>query len=111
EEGTTGPAVTNVTDGDDLVYSYGPPDHSLENASYTLQVYVSVPGAVVTPPPEEEVPPAEANVTSVSITSPEDGVTLDARNVTVSVEVANFTLVEPTGQANAPGEGHLIYLL
>ncbi|CVK32133.1 fasciclin domain-containing protein [Methanoculleus bourgensis] len=127
EEATTGPAVTNVTDGDNVTYSYGPPGHSVENASYTLNVYVSVPGAEVnvtptptvnvtptptvnvTPTPTVNVTPtAEANVT---ITSPEEGANITTRNVTVSVNVTNFTLVEPTGQANAPGEGHLHYYL
>ncbi len=125
EKGTTGPAVTNVTDGDNLTYTYGPPDHSIDNASYTLNVSVSVPGAVVTPTPTENVTPtptenvtptptvnvtpaAEANVT---ILSPEEGASIAAGNVTVEVNLTNFTLVEPTGQPNAPGEGHLHYYL
>jgi len=127
EEATTGPAATNVTDGDNVTYSYGPPGHSVENASYTLNVYVSVPGAEVnvtptptvnvTPTPTENVTPtptvnvtptAEANVT---ITSPEEGANITPGNVTVSVNVTNFTLVEPTGQPNAPSEGHLHYYL
>ncbi|GLI47112.1 fasciclin domain-containing protein [Methanoculleus bourgensis] len=119
EEATTGPAATNVTNGDNVTYSYGPPGHSVENASYTLNVYVSVPGAEVnvtptptvnvTPTPTVNVTPtAEANVT---ITSPKEGVNITTRNVTVSVNVTNFTLVEPTGQPNAPGEGHLHYYL
>ncbi|MCE5338526.1 MAG: hypothetical protein LLF90_07575, partial [Methanomicrobiaceae archaeon] len=45
---------------------------------------------------------AEANVT---ITSPEEGANVTAGNVTVAVNLTNFTLVEPTGQPNAPGEG------
>src|SRR5690606_37608925 len=76
-------------------------------AADTVNVTVSL----AAPPEEEEVPPAEANVTSVIITSPEDGATLDTRSVSVSVEVANFTLVASTGQVNAPAEGHLIYCL
>ncbi|WP_292411002.1 MULTISPECIES: cupredoxin domain-containing protein [unclassified Methanoculleus] len=51
---------------------------------------------------------AEANVT---IVSPEENASVPAGNVTVSVNVTNFTLVEPTGQANVPGEGHLHYYL
>jgi len=51
---------------------------------------------------------AEANVT---ITSPEEGANVTAGNVTVAVNLTNFTLVEPTGQPNAPGEGHLHYYL
>ena len=233
EEATTGPAATNVTDGDNVTYSYGPPGHSVENASYTLNVYVSVPGAEVnvtptptvnvTPTPTENVTPAlnvsdqpivndtvsvdravinqtgwvnihadlngtpgdilgysplsegvnenvtvtietenatpvlyamlhvdegeegvfefpgpdvpvllngspvqqafnvtgglpAVNVTptaeaNVTITSPEEGANITTGNVTVSVNVTNFTLVEPTGQPNAPGEGHLHYYL
>jgi len=53
-------------------------------------------------------PTAEANVT---ITSPEEGASVAAGNVTVSVNLTDFTLVEPTGQPNAPGEGHLHYYL
>ncbi|MCK9278398.1 MAG: hypothetical protein M0P22_09950, partial [Methanoculleus sp.] len=135
EQGTTGPAVTNVTDGDNVTYTYGPPDHSIDNASYTLNVYVSVPGAAVnvTPTPTTNVTPTPTvnvtptptgnvtptptmNVTptpeaNVTITSPEEGANVTAGNVTVSVNLTNFTLVEPTGQPNAPGEGHLHYYL
>ena len=140
EAGTTGPAVTNVTDGDNLTFSYGPPDHTLEDALYTLTVNVTVTGNVtpmptgnvtpmptgnvtptptgnvttiptgnVTPTPTGNVtPPTEANVT---IVEPMEGASVAAGNVTVSVNVTNFTLVEPTGQPNAPGEGHLHYYL
>ncbi len=51
---------------------------------------------------------AEANVT---IVEPMEGANVTAGNVTVSVNVTNFTLVEPTGQPNAAGEGHLHYYL
>ena len=50
----------------------------------------------------------EANVI---IASPEEGASVAAGNVTVNVSLTNFTLVEPTGQANAPDEGHLHYYL
>ncbi|WP_243670436.1 hypothetical protein, partial [Methanoculleus chikugoensis] len=64
EAGTTGPAVTNVTDGDNLTFSYGPPDHTLENATYTLTIDVTVLGAVVTPTPTGNVTPTPTgNVT------------------------------------------------
>jgi plastocyanin len=51
---------------------------------------------------------ADANVT---ITSPLANASVAVGNVTVEVNVTNFTLVEPTGQPNAPGEGHLHYYL
>ncbi|MFA7199294.1 MAG: cupredoxin domain-containing protein [Methanoculleus sp.] len=53
----------------------------------------------------------ETNATNVTITSPLANATVAAGNVTVEVNVTNFTLVEPTGQPNAPGEGHLHYYL
>ena len=66
-------------------------------------------GSSTTATPTANVTPAaEANVT---ITSPEEGASVAAGNVTVSVNLTNFTLVEPTGQPNAPGEGHLHYYL
>ena len=59
-------------------------------------------------PTANVTPTAKANVT---ITSPEEGAGFAAGNVTVAVNLTNFTLVEPTGQPNAPGEGHLHYYL
>ncbi|WP_221056356.1 cupredoxin domain-containing protein [Methanoculleus chikugoensis] len=53
----------------------------------------------------------ETNATNVTITSPEANASVAAGNVTVSVNVTNFTLVAPTGQPNVPGEGHLHYYL
>ncbi len=32
-------------------------------------------------------------------------------NISVMVQVSNFNLVDKIGQANVPGEGHLIYYL
>jgi len=76
------------------------------NVTPTPTVNVTpTPTVNVTPPP---TPAAEANVT---IVEPMEGANVTAGNVTVSVDVANFTLVEPTGQPNAPGEGHLHYYL
>ncbi|WP_162199202.1 DUF4430 domain-containing protein, partial [Methanoculleus sediminis] len=64
EQGTTGPAVTNVTDGDNLTFSYGPPSHTLEDAAYTLILNVTVLEAVVTPTPTVNVTPSPTvNVT------------------------------------------------
>jgi len=53
----------------------------------------------------------ETDATNVTIVSPEANASVAAGNVTVEVNVTNFTLVEPTGQPNAPGEGHLHYYL
>ncbi|MDR9817461.1 MAG: hypothetical protein RJR34_11995 [Candidatus Methanoculleus thermohydrogenotrophicum] len=80
EEGTTGPAVTNVTDGDTVTYSYGPPGHSVEDASYTLNIYVSVPGAEVNVTP---TPTPPVNVTPALVVSDQPIV-----NDTVSVDSA-----------------------
>jgi len=92
QQGTTGPAVTNVTDGDNLTYSYGPPSHTLENASYTLTVNVSVLEAAVnvTPTPTVNVTPG-VNVTP----TPTVNVTPGA-NVTPAVNVSDQPIVNAT---------------
>ncbi len=81
-------------------------DITADNGIVHIIDTVLVPPGLV--PPENMTPTAEANVT---ITSPEEGADVTAGNVTVSVNVTNFTLIEPTGQLNAPGEGHLHYYL
>ncbi len=55
--------------------------------------------------------PAQTADANVTITSPEANASVAVGNVTVEVNVTNFALVEPTGQANAAGEGHLHYYL
>lgn len=53
----------------------------------------------------------EIDPPSVVITTPEDGSTIPAGDVTVSVQVSNFNVVDKQGQANVPNEGHLHYFL
>jgi photosystem II stability/assembly factor-like uncharacterized protein len=48
---------------------------------------------------------------TLSITEPSAGAILTGSNVTISVNVNNFKLVDKLGQANAPGEGHIHYFL
>ncbi|MCM2464918.1 fasciclin domain-containing protein [Methanoculleus oceani] len=85
-------------------------DITADNGVVHIIDTVLVPPGLVLP---ENVTPAgnETADANVTITSPEEGASIAAGNVTVSVNVTNFTLVEPTGQANAPGEGHLHYYL
>jgi plastocyanin len=47
----------------------------------------------------------------ISITQPTAGQSLPAGNITVSVDVSNFNLVDKLGQANVTGEGHIHYFL
>ncbi|MCK9299097.1 MAG: hypothetical protein M0P21_09065, partial [Methanoculleus sp.] len=118
EQGTTGPAVTNVTDGDNVTFSYGPPTHTLEDAAYTLVLNVSVIGAVVTPTPtvnvtptpgENVTPTPTVNVTptpTVNVTpTPGENVTptptvnvtpTPGENVTPSVNVSDQPIVNAT---------------
>jgi plastocyanin len=66
-------------------------------------------------------PPVVATVTvtvlpeigppSVVITTPKDGSTIPTGNVTVSIQVSNFNVVDEQGQANASHEGHIHYFL
>ncbi len=48
---------------------------------------------------------------NVTITMPENGSTVSVGNVTVEVNVTNFTVVEKLGQAAVPGEGHIHYYM
>ena len=48
---------------------------------------------------------------TIKITSPSSGVIPVAGNVTVTVQVTNFNVVDKQGQANVPGEGHIHYYL
>ncbi len=48
---------------------------------------------------------------SVEITSPVEGAALVGPNVTISVDVSNFNLVDKLGQANVAGEGHIHYFM
>jgi hypothetical protein len=49
-------------------------------------------------------------IDSMMIDFPTD-TTLPARNIAVSVSVANFNIVSKMGEASVPGEGHLHYYL
>ncbi|WP_317065574.1 DUF7282 domain-containing protein [Methanoculleus caldifontis] len=76
ERATIGPALANVTDGDNVTYSYGPPPHTIENASYTLTVLVNVTGVTPMPTPDENVTPMptpDENVTPMP--TPDENVT------------------------------------
>jgi len=46
---------------------------------------------------------------SIEITSPANGATIPAGNVTISVKVSNFNIVNKLGQTNVSGEGHIHY--
>ncbi|WP_292522445.1 fasciclin domain-containing protein, partial [Methanoculleus sp.] len=82
------------------------------NVTPTPTVNVTpTPTVNVTPTPTVNVTPTPTAEANVTIIEPMEGASIPAGNVTVSVNVTNFTLVEPTGQENAPGEGHLHYYL
>jgi len=48
---------------------------------------------------------------AVKIVSPTTGTSIAAGDLAVTAEAVNFNLVDKIGQANTPGEGHLIYYL
>jgi hypothetical protein len=48
---------------------------------------------------------------SILIMSPESGFVSGTGDVTITVKVLSFNLVEKVGQSNLPGEGHIIYYL
>ncbi len=48
---------------------------------------------------------------SIKIIAPENGSQIAAGNITVSVNVMNFNLVNKLGEANVAGEGHIHYFM
>lgn len=52
-----------------------------------------------------------APLPTLTITSPANGATLPAGDITVTIQVTNFNIVDKQGQANVPGEGHVHYFL
>ena len=56
-------------------------------------------------------PPGDDTGTTIEIISPQDGATLPAGDITVTVQVTNFNVVDKQGQANVPGEGHVHFYL
>ncbi len=48
---------------------------------------------------------------SLTITSPQNGATVPAGDVTVTAQVSNFNVVDKQGQANIAGEGHLHFYM
>ncbi len=48
---------------------------------------------------------------SLTITQPQNGATITGSDVTVSIQVSNFNLVDKLGQGNVAGEGHVHYFI
>lgn len=64
----------------------------------------ALPAATATPSPVAPEP-------TISFVKPVGNTYLLNADVTVTVRVSGFKLVNKTGQANVPGEGHIIYYL
>ena len=62
-----------------------------------------------TPSPTTPVLSTSTLYPIIGIISPGYAATVPAGDVTISVSVANFNLVDKSGQAAVPGEGHIIY--
>lgn len=68
------------------------------------------PTPTATPTSTATTVPAEGSP-QITITSPQNGATLPAGNVTVNVQVSNFNIVDKQGQASVPGEGHVHFYM
>lgn len=55
--------------------------------------------------------PGDDTGTKIEIISPQDGATLQPGDITVTVQVTNFKIVDKQGQPNVPGEGHVHFFL
>ena len=54
---------------------------------------------------------AEAAPPQIMITEPKENASLSAGNITVAVQVENFSLVNKLGKTNVAGEGHIHYYM
>ncbi len=73
---------------------------------------IPAPKPAPTPTPTPTPTPDPTTLPSLTITSPQNGGLIPQIGaVQVTVTVANFNLVDKTGQANVPGEGHINYFL
>ena len=78
----------------------------------TLILALLVPAACAsTPAPTTTPAPTATPAPSLVITSPGGGIVPQIGDVTVSVQVSNFILVEKLGQANVAGQGHVHYFV
>ncbi|MGD1118517.1 MAG: cupredoxin domain-containing protein [Dehalococcoidales bacterium] len=64
-----------------------------------------------TPPTTTPPPTTSAPAPGITITSPTGGVIPQIGDVTVTVQVSNFSIVDKMGQAKVAGEGHIHYFL
>jgi plastocyanin len=55
--------------------------------------------------------PAVPSLPKMTITAPANGASLPAGEVTVKIQVQNFTIVDKQGQANVAGQGHVHYYM
>ena len=69
------------------------------------------PNVTVSPSASVPAPVMTGPLPSISIDSPNNGAILLSGPITISVNVRNFALTDPAGQANIPGEGHIRYFM
>ncbi|MEN6517135.1 MAG: DUF4399 domain-containing protein [Methanospirillum sp.] len=55
--------------------------------------------------------PSTAGTPTIAISSPQNGEAVPAGNVTVTVRVTNFSIVDKQGQASVAGQGHLHFYM
>ncbi len=63
------------------------------------------------PPVVRTIEVTTDNNPRISISSPPNGAILKTGDITISVDVTDFNLVDKLGQANAQGEGHIHYFM
>ena len=77
---------------------------------YTLLLVILAP-VIALLPSCRTVAPVVAAEPLVVLISPNNGEVRDSGDIEVRIFLENFTIVPDTGQANKPGEGHVIYYL
>jgi plastocyanin len=80
-------------------------------SSTTTSVTTTPPITTTTSPPTTASSTPTTTVPSLSIVEPSSGNKFSIGSVQISVQVSGFNLINKIGQANAAGEGHLIYYM
>jgi hypothetical protein len=92
------------------VFDIGNPQTLQQTLTPSQETYES--GANQTQPEAQTaIGTAPSGMPTITITSPREGATIPAGNVTVMVNVTGFNLVNMLGAANVAGEGHIHYYM
>ena len=103
-----------TADGETLVLinqNPGPGVSPQNSGEVWMMVDANTPGLVPIGNATAPTPTPPGGAPTAAITSPQNGSTVPAGNVTVTAQVENLNVVDKQGQANVAGEGHVHFYM